>query len=240
MRDNIYLMTQCLDGKTMDDLFKGACCGAGAPYDACSAYGSDDVWSNSSYVCPVDSLFDSPFKPIGEYLSEDACLEPADWNDWTLRDAVFYCGDVPDCVVTCSGPNQELVKTVTEQCGCTIEWLFHATWFRFSIAACIYILMNASRVLFVSALCKLLWRHLSPGIFTYRATCDHHGNVLAPRDTEKFDSFTGPDGSLKRELDRTLLRFATFAWAQVALAACMNVPWIYFLREVQHDIQYDP
>ena len=240
MRDDMYLISQCIDSDAMDQLFTLACCGKGAPYDACSAYGTDDEWSNSSYVCPTDTFSSGPFKPVGHYLSEQACSDPRLWDEWELKDAVFYCGEIPDCVITCGGPNQEILRAVSEQCGCTAEWLFHSTWFRFSIATCIYVLMNASRILFISGLCKIFWRHLSPGIFTYRATCDYHGNVLAPRDTENFESFTGPNGSLKRELDRTLLRYVAFAWLQVLAAVVLNAPWIYFLQAVQHDIEYSP
>uniref|UniRef100_A0A7S2RH00 Uncharacterized protein n=1 Tax=Rhizochromulina marina TaxID=1034831 RepID=A0A7S2RH00_9STRA len=238
-RDDMYLMQQCIDADTMDDLFLKACCGE-APYDACSAYGNDDEWFNSTHVCPVDDNSQAPFSVVSSYLDEASCNEPASWDDWQLEDAVFYCGDIPDCALTCGGPNRQLLRTVTEQCGCMVEWLFHSSFFKFSIALIIYILMNASRVILTRALCKVFWRYLSPGIFTYKATCDNHGNVLAPRGTEKYESFTGPNGALKKELDWTLKRYVGLAWVEVLVALALNVPWIVFLQRASHDIAYDP
>ena len=97
-----------------------------------------------------------------------------------LEDAVFYCSDVPDCTVSCGGPNKELIRTVTEQCGCMIEWLTHAAFVKFSIAFCIYALMNISRIILVQALCKLWWEWLSPKVFSYKSTCNSKGQILAP------------------------------------------------------------
>jgi hypothetical protein len=111
---------------------------------------------------------------------------------------------------------------------------------RSAIGAVVYLLLNASRATLLAGLCKLLWRYLSPGVFTYKATCDHRGNVLAPRGTEQFHAFTGPGGSLKQELDRTLKRFTNKAWLQICAAAAMHALWIYFLMAASQNIQYDP
>lgn len=242
-RDDVNLMRECVDSKAMDLKFKKACCDKQG-YDRCSSYGNGEEWTNSSLVCPMNEYerpHQLPFKPMSKYLREEGCnLPKTSWSEWDLKDAIFRCGDVPDCGVTCGGPNQALLRTLSEQCGCTAEWLTHASWLRTSIGACIYILMNVSRMLFVSALCKLFWRYLSPGIFTYVATCDHNGNVLAPRDTEHFDSFTGPTGSLKKELNRTLMEFVGTAWATIVVAAGLNALWIWFLVSASEDLRYDP
>ena len=37
------------------------------------------------------------------------------------QDAIFYCDALPQCTVTCQGPDKELLKVVTEQCGCMLE-----------------------------------------------------------------------------------------------------------------------
>jgi hypothetical protein len=238
-RDDAFLMRQCVDEAAMDDAFTRACCGAQG-YEACSAYGTDDSWFNASAACPFNHLAQAPFEPVGTYLGEPACLLPAAWSDWALKDAVFYCSKVPDCASTCGGPSQPLLRTVTEQCGCSAEWLVHAAFLRSAIGAVVYLLLNASRATLLAGLCKLLWRYLSPGVFTYKATCDHRGNVLAPRGTEQFHAFTGPGGSLKQELDRTLKRFTNKAWLQICAAAAMHALWIYFLMAASQNIQYDP
>jgi len=238
-RDDAHLMAQCVDEAAMDEAFTRACCGS-TGYDACSAYGTDDAWFNASLVCPINDFTAAPFQPVGTYLKEPACAIPAAWDDWALKDAVFLCSDIPDCASTCSGPSQPLLHTVTEQCSCSAEWLLHASFLRSALGTVVYFLLNGSRIKVLSGLCKLLWRYLSPGVFTYKATCDHRGNVLAPRDTEKFHSFTGPGGSLKKELDRTLRRFTRGAWLEICVAAAMHALWIYFLAAASQDIQYDP
>jgi len=238
-RDDMYLMEQCIDSSTMDELFQKACCGK-TNYDDCSTYGTDDGWYNSSWKCPINDYSDKPFQTVGEYVAEAGCDEPSAWSDWDLKDAVFYCTDVPDCTITCGGPNKEIIRTTTEQCGCMLEWLIHAVWVKFSLAAVIYILMNVSRMLFTRACCKVFWEHLSPKVFTYTATCDEKGRVLAPEKADQFHHFTGEDGALKSELDRTLARYVEAAKWEVLFAALLNVPWIVFLSLVDHTLTYDP
>jgi hypothetical protein len=238
-RDSVYQTGKCLAQSAMDALFEQACCGD-AGYDACSAYGTDDGWLNSTLRCPVDSTTGAPFLPPGTTLSAHGCHAPESWADWTLENAVFTCGTLPDCSATCAGPSRELLTTVADQCGCTAEWMGHATFLKFAIGIVIYVLLNIGRVQITEALCKVFWRYLTPGIFTYRATCDHHGNVLAPRDTETFDSFTGPEGSIKTGLDETLKRFVTFAGLQIAIAALLQAVWIFFLVTATQNLAYDP
>jgi hypothetical protein len=77
------------------------------------------AWFNSSYVCPEDDRSNKPFSIASTYLSDNNCLLPSSWDDWNLKDGVFDCGDIPDCPTSCSGPSAELLKEVTEQCGCS-------------------------------------------------------------------------------------------------------------------------
>jgi hypothetical protein len=178
---------------------------------------------------------------VSTYLENSNCYEPDDWDEWVLKDATFYCSDIPDCALTCTGPSKELIRTSTEQCGCMLEWMFHSTWFKFSIATCIYVLMNLSRVLITRAMCKIFWKYLSPGIFTYKATCDHHGNVLALRGMfDKYESFTGPKGALKAELDYTLRKYVSMAYMEAFVAVALNAPWIVFLKLASSNLAYDP
>jgi hypothetical protein len=61
------------------------------------------------------------------------------------EDAVFNCDNVDQCFITCSGPDKTIIKSVTKDCGCYIEWGFNAGFFRFAVAIVIYILLNVSR-----------------------------------------------------------------------------------------------
>ena len=105
--------------------------------------------------------------------------------------------------------------------------------------------MNVSRLLCVSALCKLAWRDTTPNTFTYVATCNEDGEPLFPgkvgdefnsnaKDTDDFKK------TLKAELHRRITAWERTAILELLLAAAVNVPWIVFLLLVAQDLEYDP
>eukprot|EP00614_Pseudopedinella_elastica_P012136 CAMPEP_0172608578 /NCGR_PEP_ID=MMETSP1068-20121228/28649_1 /TAXON_ID=35684 /ORGANISM="Pseudopedinella elastica, Strain CCMP716" /LENGTH=903 /DNA_ID=CAMNT_0013411879 /DNA_START=189 /DNA_END=2900 /DNA_ORIENTATION=+ len=239
-RDELFLLEQCVDVDRMNRDFAKACCGQGSPYDACDAYGPpEDGWGNSS-ACPVNLLGGGRFAPPSAYLSEAACDLPRSPVDWDLKDAVLECGQVPDCATTCDGPSKPWLEASTRHCGCTGEWLLHAALLQGALGLAAFGVMNASRVLFVSGLCKLWWRFLSPGLFSYRATCDRHGKVLAPKALGHYKALTGPGGLLKAELDRTLRRFVSFAWIQIAAASVLSALLVFAVLAVTEELSYEP
>merc|ERR1711998_795174 len=131
--------------------------------------------------------------------SESAC--DADSTTWELDDAVFYCDNLPQCELTCDGPDRDVMRVLTEHCSCTFEWLVHSSWLKFTLAFSIYALMNISRVVFTKALAKLMWRFLSPGVFTYRATCDYDGVYIKPEYIKKKDTH---EAIVREELRNTV------------------------------------
>jgi hypothetical protein len=231
MKDDVFLMEQCIDTDAMDARFEEACCGKPG-YEACSYYGAD---GNSSLVCPLNDYTNKPYRRLSEYLSNGACA--ADSDAWELDDAVFYCDSLPECTLTCEGPDREILNVLTEQCGCTFEWLMHSAWLKFTLAFTIYMLMNASRIMLTGALAKLMWRYFSPGIFTYKATCDYQGAYLKPPGVKAQKSH---QGIVKQELHKTIRSWERFAWVQLAMSVFVNVPWIVFLQLASADLEYNP
>lgn len=60
--------------------------------------------------------------------------------------------------MTCSGPNQELLRVVTTHAGCMVEWLFHAGAVRLTALLLMFVFLNTSRIVLVGAIVKLNWR----------------------------------------------------------------------------------
>ena len=230
-KQDVWLMAQCVDAAAMDEKFERACCGLQG-YEACSYYGYD---GNSSLVCPLNPVTHTPFLPLSHYLNEPAC--EVDSAAWALEDAVFHCDNLPECVLTCNGPEREVMKVLTEQCSCTIEWLMHSSWLKFALAFTIYALMNVSRVVFTGALSKLMWRYLSPGVFTYKATCDYDGAYIKPGFVKQKDHY---QAIVRAELHKSVSRWESFAWIELVMAILVNVPWFLFLNFASADITYDP
>merc|ERR1712185_828375 len=114
------------------------------------------------------------------------------------------------------------MKVLTEQCSCTIEWLMHSSGLKFALAFTIYALMNVSRVVFTGALSKLMWRYLSPGVFTYRATCDFDGAYIKPGFVQRKESY---QAVVKTELRKAVKDWESFAWVELVFALLLNIPW---------------
>lgn len=153
---SIHDLEACIDVDTMDERFSKVCCNLPG-YAPC-----DETPLNGS-LCPRNSYSRAPYKPISQYMNAEACQ--LNENAWILSDvAKFDCNKLPLCTTTCNGPKMALVKAVTKHCACTCESFVHANLLRVSIAFCIYLLTNVSRLILVSAACKLLWRHLTPGL----------------------------------------------------------------------------
>lgn len=60
--------------------------------------------------------------------------------------------------MTCTGPNEELLRAVTVHAGCMVEWMFHAGTARLAASFLMFVFLNVSRVVFVGAVVKLNWR----------------------------------------------------------------------------------
>lgn len=68
------------------------------------------------------------------------------------------CDTIPECQMTCAGPNEELMRAVILHAGCTVEWLLHAGWLKGVATVVMFVFMNMSRVVLVGAIVKLNWR----------------------------------------------------------------------------------
>lgn len=59
---------------------------------------------------------------------------------------LFQCITLPACQVTCAGPDRDIMASVTQGCGCTVEWYVHSNVFRCLLACVTFIIVNVSRM----------------------------------------------------------------------------------------------
>jgi len=240
--NGLALYTGCIDASYLDGQFQDACCGLDG-YEVCS--GGSDEQINS---CPLNSLVSPtvPYSLPSTYLLEPTCQSAMVGDEWTLQDSVYNCDNLPTCDMSCEGPNKVKTKRDTEACGCMLEWGGHSIWLQLVIAVVIYVLLNMSRIKLMQGLTKLFWKYLHPGLFTFRSTCTREGEVVVGEGDGKElkDVEMGGEGKgafaalLRRKLEEVLKKFWRKGIPQVMMAIALNVPWIYLLLNVSHDIKY--
>ena len=185
-------------------------------------------------------------------MLKNQCHDYGTTQEWILKDMEFDCNALPECKVTCRGPNKRKIDIVTKECGCISEWLFHSIWLQFSMSCFVFFLLNISRIFFVDGLARVFWRRLHPGTFTVWATCDEKGNFISlssrssPMDgldenddgndsDDKSTNFPHPSKSIRmtsnirNEIDRHSWYFQVGGWFMIAGALLVNAPWIYFI-----------
>lgn len=184
----VQLLSGCVNFATMDALFGYACCDPSDGTYGSQKYTS--VWpgtADSGAVsqlaklcasvpsaaaaaagttkprCPVDSVSGLPYPPPGMTLHQSTCgPSRSPLRALSLVDSRFSCRALPTCQVTCRGPDAALVHAVSKSCTCMSEWLVHGNVFGALVAVCVYLFLNASRVLIMKGVTLLCWRSLCP------------------------------------------------------------------------------
>ena len=95
------------------------------------------------------------------------------------------------------------------------------------LALLVFSCLNVSRVVFVEATCRLLWRQLFTGQFEYAANCDEWGNT-------KVTAL-----ELYPAIQRAVRSHVAMGWAYIALAFALNVPWLLALSYVGEHLDLD-
>jgi len=142
-----------------------------------------------------------------------------------LEDAVFNCTLLPPCSLACTGPDRQALFQATYDSGCQSEWMVHAGLFRLALAFLVYICLNISRVLIMTALVRLCWRTLSSKGFEFIASCNRMG---------RFSSVT--QDKLKEATDTAMKKFEAVAWVYLVIAVLVHIPYIVILSSVGHSI----
>jgi hypothetical protein len=234
---DMILMDDCLDKDTIQNLFQNACCGE-IGYGECSNQ-TTELENLQAQNCPVDD-YKQPLNHTGYYLSKRSCDVLDRQDEWVLQDAIFDCQALPSCDVTCNGPQKQKLRQVTKECSCMFEWFLHSLCLRMILSLLIFGLMNASRVIFVDGLARVLWRRLHPGTFSVSATCDVDGVLLTP-DLIDHDLSHGYsiEEDMKNQIERNTRLFHLGGCMMMAGAACMNICWIVLILKASDMTRLD-
>eukprot|EP00808_Paulinella_micropora_P001605 g7325.t1 len=130
-----------------------------------------DYWilnQNISKIGPFD---------MGEVQAREYCINLKPEDAPKMKDSRYNCSELPICNMTCDGPDKEALVAATKDSGCSSEWLFHAGMFRFILSLLVYVCLNISRVLVMTALVRLTWRVLASKGFEFLGTVDRLGNM---------------------------------------------------------------
>jgi hypothetical protein len=150
---SMALLGDCVNITELSFSFQEACCGLNGYTDCSEAH-------ESRYSCPIRDSGGAdngvPFVPPDMLLNSPLCK--ADPSQWVLLGGRGVdCNDMPDCDITCRGPDKKLLWYSTTHAGCAVEWALHAGWLNFALTLIIFMLMNLARALFVQGMIKLSW-----------------------------------------------------------------------------------
>jgi hypothetical protein len=93
---------------------------------------------------------------------------------------------------TCDGPNEAILKIVTKQCACMVEWFFNAYVSQFLLSTIIYLIVNISRYLLCKGLRMIFWDMLMVPEFEFRGNCLMNGKLLIHANDSKYQLSTIP------------------------------------------------
>jgi len=169
---------------------------------------------------PDFEVFYGYTNPATSWQNAAACYAPL---SPPMLDATFNCTDYPRCVITCTGPNQADMLSATFQTGCETEWLFHSTIFRGFMSILIYICFNISRLLIVSAVCRMQWKALTGEGMQFQGNCSRTGKTT-----------TNVKTMLKGEVETTIGKFEREAIVMFIIAMVVHLPYLVLMIELQH------
>ncbi|KAG5184838.1 hypothetical protein JKP88DRAFT_255227 [Tribonema minus] len=232
------LIRRCVITEELDADLNSACCGR-ATADGYNYPSCDDVPPPmpGAASCPVDAG-GYAYPPVGPLANNTDCDDDdAAWAAELNAGAVIDCSAMPACAITCPGPNKELLSEATQHAGCMLEWCLHSAWLRLSLTLLVFVLMNLSRLMLVRGVIKLLWRHMHPGLFTFRATCREGGELVAAVASSGGDGAAKADDarfarSVAATLAETLAAWRGTAVAQICMGALLTLPWALALLSV--------
>jgi len=188
----------------------------------------------------------------GVVLRDPSCSIDLNGNEWEINDSIFNCDTLPPCNVKCTGPRKTRIKSASDQCGCTLEWYLHSKWMGSAVAFLLYVLMNMSRVFFLSGVTRLLWKWIYPDRFTVHATCDGDGKLITKiggkshqdlittiqiqssisKQRNEDDENSGNEDAakeLRAKLGHSLKRFYRSGFVYLAGSLVTNGMWIYLV-----------
>jgi len=119
----------------------------------------------------------------------------------------------------CQGPDKAALMAATKDSGCQSEAMVHAGMFRLVLAVMVYLCINISRILVVTAVVRLSWRSLTGRGFEFKASCNRLGEV--DHDAQE---------RLKKKVDEEVQKFERSAYLMLVLSVLVHIPYIIILN----------
>jgi len=254
----IGLYEDCINIVSVDEQLADACCAEELYGNSCTV-----EMAATTEKCPKNPVSGNAYPKISDTLAISEADCGFDLEEKTLIDAIYDCEVLPLCNMVCNGPNKDVLRAVTEDCGCKIQWLGHSAWLKFILALFVYAVLNMSRIGLVMGLCRIFWKQLHNGLFTYKATCardgslivahaDKEGNVTILEKERSISSLAsqieggspasqtdaGFQKLLKDDLDVILPKYRRKGIPYIIVALAVNGTWIYLTNAWSSDLEY--
>ena len=98
---------------------------------------------------------------------------------------------------------------------------------RTSFTFAIYISINAARVLLISGITRLAWRHVNTGLYSYRASCTREG------------AHTYDEKQLAAKVEVMLSGIQLTGVMLICLALAVQLPWALILWITSDGLSYE-
>jgi len=162
--------------------------------------------------------YSSPFLN-SSIATRDSCAHAGVYPTVGLSDGSFNCSLLYPCNLTCSGPDKEALAAVTYDSGCATEWTFHAGLFRALLALLVFVCINISRILLMTAVIRLAWRQLTSKGFEFQGTCT------------KMGTCEGLEARLKQAVDSAIKTYERISIAMLVMAVLIHIPYLVILKK---------
>lgn len=173
--DASHLLLSCIDIPALDSQVVSYCCVHGdcsqrnlSASSHCPAY----LQTLSSHSVLLADLW-RPNQCRAEYIfytndSDRSVMENAvPWMNRAgqlMESSMFDCTALPQCHLTCDGPNEDLLQRRSKDCMCRMEWFWNAHLLQGVLVVVIFLLLNISRDLCFSGLLRVWWARFLPPV----------------------------------------------------------------------------
>jgi len=166
-------------------------------------------------------------------MNTTACEESISGDSWVLDESIFNCSNLPSCSMTCNGPNEPLLKRFSLESGCMVEWYFHSVWLHGALALMVFIIVNVSRLAFISGLTRVFWNYLHPNQLTFQSSCRTDGTIEFTSDTDKTSSKLGE--ILQERASLIVYKFRVIGYCLIFGAIIFIIPMMYILTKMNNN-----
>jgi hypothetical protein len=202
------VLERCVNISLLDEAFEHSCCGLEGYGHSCGLY-------NQSCAIDTMSYAPTPFRPLGEYLSNSACH--TNLTSWHLEDAQFQCNVFDNICnsISCNGVDETYILLMTIEGDCDAEV--------YLVQVCILALLCLYHAIMVNFCCTLVfhgikrfqWRRLRPDGIKLRTRVNVKGEFIKGGDLEERVQM----------INQIMRRFELVGYMQIAAGVVCFILW---------------